>query len=112
MIQKGTNLIPSDKSGVQIVKTFHLYKGFSRKISFFGDFVKVSVKEVKIGSVLLKKTKPKGLIIRTKNKICKNDGSFIKFYFNNVILLKKRTPNVRAFLLITALWRKQKMCMF
>jgi large subunit ribosomal protein L14 len=93
MIQKHTYLIPSDKSGVQIVRVFHLYKGFSRKIAYFGDFVKVSVRDVKVGSVLLKKAKPKGLIIRTKNQIFKNDGSFIKFNFNNIILLKKRTTS-------------------
>jgi len=93
MVQKSSTLIPGDKSGVQIVKVFHLYKGFSRKIAYFGDFVKVSVKEVKVGSALLKKAKPKGLIIRTKNQIFKNDGSFIKFTANNVILLKKRTTS-------------------
>jgi len=93
MIQKNSILIPSDKSGVQIVKVFHLYKGFSRRIAFFGDFVKVSVKEIKFGSVLLKKAKPKGLLIRTKNIVFKNDGSFLNFQFNNVILLKKRTTS-------------------
>jgi len=93
MIQKSSILIPSDKSGVQIVKVFHLYKGFSRKIAYFGDFVKVSVKDVKIGSVLLKKAKPKSLVIRTKNQIYKNDGCSIKFFINNSILLKKRTTS-------------------
>jgi ribosomal protein L14 len=44
MIQKGSYLIPADQCGVFWVKVFHLYKGFSRKITFTGGFVKVSVK--------------------------------------------------------------------
>jgi ribosomal protein L14 len=47
MIQKNSIIIPCDKSGVQLVKVFHLYKGFFRKNSFVGDFIKVSVKETK-----------------------------------------------------------------
>lgn len=93
MIKKNSILLPSDKSGVQIVKVFHLYTGFSRKTAYFGNFVKASVKNIKPGSLLLKKAKPKGLIIRTKYKINKNDGSFFKFNLNNVILLKKRTTS-------------------
>jgi large subunit ribosomal protein L14 len=93
MIQKNSILIPSDKSGVQVVKVFHLYTGFSRKIAYFGNFVKVSVRDVKIGSALLKKAKPKGLLIRTKKNVIKSDGSFFLFDLNNVILLKKRTTS-------------------
>ena len=41
MIQKSSILIPADKCGVLSVNTFHLYKGFSRKYSKFGDFHRV-----------------------------------------------------------------------
>ncbi len=93
MIQKSSILIPADKCGVLSVNVFHLYKGFSRKFSFFGDYVKVSVRKIKPDNVLTKKTKKKGIIVRTKknNTIC--DGTFIRFNYNSVVLLKKRlTP--------------------
>lgn len=93
MVQKSSVLIPSDNNGVQIVKVFHLYNGFSRKIAYFGNFIKVSVKVVKPDSLLPKKAKPKGLIIRTKYPIKKNDGSSIQFLENNIVLLKKRTTS-------------------
>lgn len=93
MIQKNSYLIPCDKSGVYITKVFHLYKGFNRKISFFGDFVKITIKKNKPLNILSKKMKLKSLIVRTKKIISKNDKSFCIFNLNNNILLKKRTTS-------------------
>ncbi len=93
MIQKSTVLIPADKCGVFTVNTFHLYRGFSRSFSGFGDYIKVSVKKVKPDNPLSKKSKRKALIIRTRKNIPLNDGSFARFDYNSVVLLKKRlTP--------------------
>lgn len=93
MILKNTYLIPCDKSGVQLVKVFHLYKGFFRKKSTIGDFVKVSVKESKPNNWILKKTKLKSLIIRTNKFNKRLDSSIFFFFNNNNILLKKRTSS-------------------
>lgn len=85
--------MPADKCGVDIVKVFHLYKGFSRKCSFIGDFVKVSVKRVVPGNIIKKKTKLKGILVRTKFTIKLRDGCNYNFKENCVVLLKKRlTP--------------------
>ena len=93
MIQKSTILVPADKCGVFTVNTFHLYRGFSRKFSKFGDYIKISVKKTKPENQLSKKSKRKALIIRTKKNIHLTDGSFVRFDYNSVILLKKRlTP--------------------
>lgn len=93
MIQKQTKLFPCDQSGVQITKTFHLYKGAFRKISKFGDFTKVSVVKVKPISLVLTKTKSKSLIVRTISWTSKKDSTYFKFEYNNSILLKKRTTS-------------------
>lgn len=91
MIKKNTILIPSNKCGVWLVRTFHLYKGFNRKTSYLGDFIKVSVRKTKPSNWIKKKTKLKGIIVRTKKYFNKNDGSILKFKYNTLILLKKRT---------------------
>lgn len=93
MIQKNTYLIPCDKSGVYSVKVFHLYKGFNRKFSYLGDFVKITIKKSRPLNSLTKKMKLKALIIRTKRIISKKDKTFFSFTFNNCILLKKRTTS-------------------
>ncbi len=93
MIQKNSILVPADKCGVLTVNTFHLYKGFSRKSSTFGDFIKISVRKIKPENPLSKKTKRKAIVVRTKKELPITDGSCIRFEYNSVVLLKKRlTP--------------------
>jgi large subunit ribosomal protein L14 len=93
MILKESILMPADKCGVDVVKVFHLYKGFCRKSSFVGDFVKVSTRKVVPGNIIKKKTKLKGILVRTKFSVNLLDGSSYSFKENNVVLLKKRlTP--------------------
>jgi ribosomal protein L14 len=90
MIQKGTYLIPMDKCGVWWVSVFHIYKGFNKKIGKSGSFVKISVKNTRPDNWVLKKSKLNGIIILTKKEVVLNDGSYIKFKYNNIVLLKKR----------------------
>jgi ribosomal protein L14 len=93
MIQKSTVLKPIDSCGVYKVKVFHVYKGSNGKLSFSGDFVKVSAKIVKPENPIKKKTKHRSIIIKTRYKNIRLDGSFIKFKQNGLVLLKKRlTP--------------------
>lgn len=69
---------------------FHLYRGFNRKSSRVGDFIKCSVQKTIPNNWIKKKTKLKGLIIRSKFIIINRDGTSFNFKENNVILLKKR----------------------
>lgn len=93
MIQKGTILLPADKCGVLTVNTFHLYKGSIRKAAYFSDYIKVSIRKVKPENPLTKKNKRKAIIIRTIKNTNLVDGSFARFDYNTVVLLKKRlTP--------------------
>lgn len=93
MILKNTSLVPADKCGVLVVNTFHLYRGFFRKFSKFGDYIKISVKKTKPENILTKKSKRKALIIRTRKNVKIIDGSCVMFNYNSAILLKKRlTP--------------------
>jgi len=90
MIQKESFLKPNDKSGALLVKSFHLYKGFNRKCSFVGNFIKVSVKSSKPESTLKKKKKSIALISKSKYQSIKKDGSFSIFYENSCILIKRK----------------------
>ncbi len=102
-------LIPADKCGVEVVKVFHLYQGSSRKQSFVGDFVKVSVKRVVPGNIIKKKAKIKGILVRTKFAVQLNDGTTYKFKDNNVVLLKKRlTPRGKEIVGPTSRFLKRK----
>jgi large subunit ribosomal protein L14 len=93
MIQKTSILVPADKCGVLTVNTFHLYKGFSRKVSKFGDYIKVSIRKIKPDNILTKKSKRIAIVVRTKKELSILDGSYVRFDYNSAVLLKKRlTP--------------------
>ena len=70
---------------------FQLYKGSFKKNVYIGDFVKVSVKSVQSTHLNLKKSKHKSILVRTKKETLKKDGSWIKFFLNEGVILKKRT---------------------
>jgi large subunit ribosomal protein L14 len=110
VIQKSSILVPSDKCGVFTVNTFHLYRGFSRKFSKYGEFVKVSIRKTKPENVLIKKTKRKAIIVRTRNRIPLNDGTLVRFDYNSAVVLKKRlTPEGKElFGPITRNFKKKK----
>jgi large subunit ribosomal protein L14 len=93
MIQKGSILSTGDNSGVLKTRVFHVYKGSKGRIGFVGDFFKVSAREVLPENPIPKKSKHKAIVIRTKYKNTRKDGSYILFDNNALILLKKRlTP--------------------
>ena len=93
MIQKGSILSTGDNSGVLKTRVFHVYKGAKGRIGYVGDFFKVSAREVLPENLIPKKSKHKSIVIRTKYKNIRKDGSYIFFIKNTLILLKKRlTP--------------------
>ena len=93
MIQRNSILVPAVNCGVLTVNTFYLYKAFNRKFSYFSDYIKLSVRETIPESKLLKKSKRKGIIIRTNKYITVSDNTTVRFNYNSVIILKKRlTP--------------------
>lgn len=93
MIQKGSYLSCMDKNGILLVGVFHLYVGFYKKVSTYGNFIKVSVKKTTATFLVLKKAKFKAIFVLSKKSQTKNDGSFIKFKANACVILKRRlTP--------------------
>lgn len=94
MIQQQTILNVSDNSGAKTVKCIKILKGFQRKFAYLGDTIVVSVKQLrnklKNTSKVQKGEVYKALIIRTKKKKIKKDGSIIFFQQNSVCLLNKQ----------------------
>lgn len=99
MIFKKTWLYVADNTNVDWIQTFHLYGGFFRKVSKVGLFLKSSARVVEPPRIEYKGFKFKfnkkgdicrGIIIRSKFNLIKNDTSVINFKKNNVILIKKK----------------------
>jgi large subunit ribosomal protein L14 len=99
MILKLTWLSIADNTNVKWLQVFHLYKGFHRKKTGLGFFVKGSARIVEPPRLEYKgfkfKFNKKGdicrsIIIRTKFPTTRLDGSVLYFKFNNAILIRKK----------------------
>lgn len=96
MIQQQTILKVSDNSGAKTVKCIKVLGGFQKKYAKLGSIIIVSVQKLRKKSKQLSKVKKgsiyKALIIKTKLKQKKKDGSTICFTTdkNSAVLLNKK----------------------
>jgi len=96
MIQSETILKVLDNSGAKTVKCIKILGGFKKRYAKVGDFVIVSVQNLrnksKITSKIKKREVYKALILRTKSSNKQKDGSNILFSnnTNGVVLVNKK----------------------
>lgn len=99
MIFKQTWLSVSDNTNVNWLRTFHLYKGFHRKVTSLGFFVKGSARVLEAPRMEYKGFKFKfnkkgdvcrGIIIRVNRCIPRLDGATSRFRENSTVLIKKK----------------------
>ena len=87
MVQNETNMVVADNSGAKSVRIFRLYGGSKRKSSTIGDIVLCSVKSAIPNAKVKKSDVVKAVIVRTKKGINRENGSYIAFDDNAVVLI-------------------------
>jgi len=100
MIQLGTILRVTDKTGVVLVQCIKVLGYAKRRIAYIGDVIVVTVKRInpkKFHKVKLfrkkkffKGTIHRGLVVRAKTNYCRRAGVFIRFNENAVVLVNRR----------------------
>lgn len=94
MIQQQTILKVYDNSGAKTAKCIKVLGGFKKKYAKLGDIIIVSIQQLRNKSKKTSKVKKKeiykALIIKTKTKHQKKDGSQINFNDNGVVLINKQ----------------------
>ena len=91
MIIMGSILNVACNSDAEIVKCFGINGSTGDNVANVGDVVMVAVKKVKPNSKIKKGDKHYAVIVRTRNKIHRNDGSYISFGDNAVVLIDNKT---------------------
>ncbi|MGE4618548.1 MAG: 50S ribosomal protein L14 [Planctomycetota bacterium] len=87
MIQMQTQLDVADNSGVKRVMCIKVLGGSKRHFAHVGDVIVCSVKkalptsEIKAGAVI------RGVIVRTKKRIRRKDGSYVRFDQNALVVV-------------------------
>ena len=87
MIQQESRLNVADNSGAKEVLCIRVLGNSGQQYAGIGDDIVVTVKDAIPGGNMKKGTVSKAVIVRTKNKLRRKDGSYISFDDNAVVLL-------------------------
>ncbi|MBE0647494.1 MAG: 50S ribosomal protein L14 [Bacteroidales bacterium] len=87
MIQQESRLSVADNSGAKEVLCIKVLGGTSRRYASVGDRIIVTVKHAIPSGNIKKGTIATAVVVRTKKEIRRNDGSYIRFDDNAVVLL-------------------------
>ena len=87
MIQQETRMAVADNTGAKEVMCIKVLGGSKRRTAGIGDVIICSVKSVIAGSEIKKKAVVRAVVVRTKSPTRRNDGSYVKFDANAVVLI-------------------------
>ena len=124
MLQKESWLFVTDNTNVRWIKIFHLYKGFFRKVTTSGLFIKGSARVVEPPRIEYKgfkyRFKVRGdicrnWIARTRTNIKLNDARVVKFNDNAGININKKVNIMSKYIngpIARAIKRKKLILLF
>ncbi len=87
MIQMQTRLDVADNSGAKELMCVKVLGGSKRRYASIGDIIIVSIKEALPNSKVKKGDVAKAVVVRTKHKLRRPDGSYIRFDTNSAVLI-------------------------
>ena len=88
MIQQESRLKVADNSGAREILTIKVLGGSKRRYAGIGDIIVATVKQATPGGVVKKGDVVKAVVVRTKSRVRRNDGSYIGFDENAAVLIK------------------------
>ena len=88
MIQQETRLKVADNSGARELLCIRVLGGSKRKYANVGDVIVATVKSATPGGVVKKGKVVKAVVVRSKQGMRRNDGSYISFDENAAVIIK------------------------
>lgn len=95
MIQQESRLTVADNSGAKEVLCIRVLGGTKRRYASIGDQIVVSVKSAMPSGNIKKGAVSRAVIVRTKKEVRRQDGSYIRFD-NNAVVLLNQTGEMRG----------------
>lgn len=93
MIQQESRLKVADNSGARELLCIRVLGGSKRKYANVGDVIVATVKSATPGGVVKKGKVVKAVVVRSKQGMRRNDGSYISFDENAAVIIKDdKTP--------------------
>lgn len=87
MIQMQTMLDVADNTGAKSVRCIKVLGGTHRRYATLGDIVVASVQKAIPGSEVKSGTVVKGVVVRVKKATRREDGSYVRFDRNALVLI-------------------------
>lgn len=87
MIQLRTRLDVADNTGARLIACVKVLGGTRRRYANVGDVIIASVKEAAPDGVIKKGEVVRGVIVRTRQPIRREDGSLLRFDTNAVVII-------------------------
>ena len=87
MLQVKSILDVADNTGARTVSMFGVLGFSNKRYARIGDIVRASVKKVLPGAPLKRGDKVKGVVVRTRNPFRREDGTWVRFDSNAIVLL-------------------------
>lgn len=93
MIQQESRLKIADNSGAKEILCIRVLGGTGRRYAQVGDVIVATVKDANPTGNVKKKSVVKAVVVRTKNRIKRKDGSTIAFDDNAAVIINDdKTP--------------------
>lgn len=92
MVQKQTYLVVADNSGAKEVQCIHVVGSTRTRFAGVGDIIVCAVKKAIPNGIVKKGQVVKGIIVRTAKEMRRDDGSYIRFGDNAVVIVKDGEP--------------------
>jgi large subunit ribosomal protein L14 len=89
MVQQESRCSVADNSGAKEVLVIRVLGGTRKRYASLGDTVVVTVKSALPGGEMKKGTISRAIVVRTKKENRRQDGSYIRFDDNAVVLLNQ-----------------------
>ena len=89
MVQKESNLDVADNSGAKSVRVIHIIGSTRKRFAGLGDLVKCAVKKAIPGGTVKKSEIVTGVIVRTRKESRRDDGSYVRFGDNAIVIIGK-----------------------
>jgi len=87
MIQQQTRLLVADNTGAREVMCIKVLGGTRRRYAYVGDVIVASVKDAIPDGQVKKGEVVKGVIVRTRQPIQRQDGSRLRFDTNAMVII-------------------------
>lgn len=92
MVQPRSMLIVADNAGAKIIQCIRVLGGSRRRYGRVGDIIVGAVKKAEPGKLVKEHEVVRAVVVRTRAPIRRQDGSYIRFDDNAVVVIEKNEP--------------------